>query len=428
MNQASHTRTLRAASARQQGDTYQERAFWLKVCRLFERHTKVERVGYEIDDVPHFDDIAVLYSEPIPDAHGEMISADYYQIKWHVNQAGSLTCDALTDPSFLGSQSTSLLQRLHEATTATSAGQPARFNFVTTWGIRDDDALAKLVSGRDGELRLNALFSQGSSHRFSRLVRQWSEHLGVNHEELRLILARLRFCANSYSLDRLTRTLSGNMAKVGLAAVEHGSRSNPYDSLIERLLSEGRNMFTAEEIRRICEQEGLWIGLESSHRAPLVGIRSFLRFAEHMEDEVDYLLDLADLFDGREIRVSQHWNSEVGPKIREFMRYSIAPLDECLLNLSTHSSIAFAAGYELDPKSGVQVSLLQNTASGRSIWEAFPGAAPQRTNLWQVSEVNAHPEGGDVGVILSVTHDAYSEVLDYVQEYVPQLGRILGML
>ena len=50
---------MRAVSARQQGDTYQERAFWLKACRLFERHTKVARVGYEVPDVPHFDDIVV---------------------------------------------------------------------------------------------------------------------------------------------------------------------------------------------------------------------------------------------------------------------------------------------------------------------------------------------------------------------------------
>ncbi len=238
---------MKAVSARQQGDTYQGRAFWLEACRLFERHTKVARVGCEIDDVPHFDDIAAVYSEPIRDAHGELVSADYYQIKWHVDQGGALTCNALTDPSFVGSKSTSLLQRLHEAAKTTSArSESARFNFVTTWSIPADDALAKLVSGRDGELRLDVLFGQSKSHRFSRVIDRWSDDLGVGDEELRRVLARLRICANSCSLDQLTRTLSDHMARVGLRAVSHGSRANPYDSLIERWKTRSTTCWTLQ--------------------------------------------------------------------------------------------------------------------------------------------------------------------------------------
>ena len=75
-------------------------------------------------------------------------------------------------------------------------------------------------------------------------------------------------------------------------------------------------------------------------------------------------------------------------KIREFMTGSVAPLSQCRLYLSPHSSIAFAAGYELDPKSGIQASLVQNTASGRSIWEFYRGAATDHANPWGVSEVN----------------------------------------
>ena len=417
---------MRAVSARQQGDTYQGRAFWLKACRLFERHTKVARVGCEIDDVPHFDDIAVFYSEPIRDAHGEFISADYYQIKWHVDQGGSLTCDALTDPAFLGSKSTSLLQRLHQAVATTSArAQSARFNFVTTWGVAADDALAKLVSGRDGEVRLDVLFGQSNSLRFTRLVDRWSQHLDVDHGELRRVLARLRLCASSSSLDGLTRRLSSNMARVGLRAVDHGSRANPYDSVIERLLSERRKMFTAAEVRSICEQEGLWTGPHSGHAVPLIGIRSFLRFSEHMEDEVDCLLDVAGLFDGREISAQEYWNTRVGPKIRDFMARSVTPLDQCRLHLSTHSSIAFAAGYELDPKSGTQVSLSQNTAGGRLIWEPPLGPDGGNTNPWSVSEISVNLSGSDVGIVLCVTHDACSEVLGYVQHHLPQLGQLL---
>jgi len=417
---------VKGISARQQGDNYQERAFWLKACRLFQKHTKVAQVGYEIADVPHFDDVAVFYSDPIPDTHGESISTDYYQLKWHADYAGSLTCDAMIDPSFVGSKKTSLLQGLHKAVTTTSAqSQCARFNFVTTWGIRDDNILAKLVGGRDGEIRLAKLFGSNSSNPFRKIRQKWSDHLDVDEDELQAVLARLRICASSFSLDRLTRILSNSLVSAGLRPIEYDKRSNPYESLIRRLHAEGRSTFSKTDIQSICEQEDLWMGTDIDLDTPLVGIRSFLRFAEHMEDEVDHMLDMVSLFDGRQIQVPEHWNAEVGPKIHKFIAGTIVPLGRFQLQLSAHSSIAFATGYELDPKSGVEVSLLQNSAGGSSVWEIPVNSVARREDLWRVSVRDVNPEGCDVGIVLSVTHNACPEVLDYVQRHLPQLGRML---
>ena len=417
---------MKGVSARQQGDSYQERAFWLKTCRLFRRHTKVAQVGYEVPDIPHFDDVAVLYSEPIPDAHGEPISADYYQFKWHADQAGSLTCDAMIDPSFVRSKKTSLLQRLHGAVKATAAqSQRARFSLVTTWGIDANDPLAKLMSGKDSEVRLDVLFGSSPSNRFHKVRQEWTDHLDVDEDELRQILSRFRICASSPALDRLTRTLSDNLASVGLSPIEYGKRSNPYDSLIERLHAESRYMFTAEDIQDICEQEDLWVGTNMEHDTPVVGIRSFLRFAEHIEDEVDPFLDLVSLFDGRQILASEYWSTEVGPRIQEFICGEVIPLGRFRLQLSAHSSIAFAAGYELDPKSGVEVTLLQNSAGGSSLWEIPATSAARREDLWTVTDLDVNPKGRDVGIVLSATHNACPEVLDYVNSHLPQLGRLL---
>ena len=153
----------RAVSARQQGDTYQARAFWLKACRLFLPHTKVERVGYEINDMPHFDDIAVFYGSEASDWHGNPLDSDYYQIKWHVDLSGSMTLESLVDPMFIGSRSTSLLQRLKEAfETSSDRGESARFNFVTTWGVQSQDILGRLVSGSNGQVRMDTLFSDSA--------------------------------------------------------------------------------------------------------------------------------------------------------------------------------------------------------------------------------------------------------------------------
>ena len=151
------------------------------------------------------------------------------------------------------------------------------------------------------------------------------------------------------------------------------------------------------------------MGTEIDHDTPLVGIRSFLRFAEHMEDEVDHnhMLDLVSLFDGRQIQAPEHWNAEVGPRIHEFITGTIAPLGRFRLQLSAHSSIAFATGYELNPKSGVEVSLLQNSAGGSSVWEIPVNSVARREDLWSVSELDRQPgRGCDIGIVLSVTHNA----------------------
>ena len=100
-------------------------------------------------------------------------------------------------------------------------------------------------------------------------------------------------------------------------------------------------------------------------------------------------------------------------------------LSQCNLYLFAHSSIAFAAGYELDPKSGTRVSLVQNTAAGRSIWASSSVTPNRNSDPWSVSDISAHPNGREVGIVLSVTHDASSEVLAHVQDHIPQLGHLL---
>lgn len=155
-----------AVVARQQGDDYQARIFWLEACRLFSRYSKVARVAYELNRIKAFDDVVVTYSAPLPDERGGVVTADYSQAKFHVDQAGSLTCQSLIDPKAIGATSFSLLQRLHAAVKATH-GVGMRFNLISAWGIHPDDGLAEIVSNRNGELRLDRLFD-GTTDRSAR--------------------------------------------------------------------------------------------------------------------------------------------------------------------------------------------------------------------------------------------------------------------
>ena len=98
----------RAVSARIQGDDYQLRYFWLQVCRLFQTHTKVATVGYEVADARAFDDVVVSYNPPVNNDRGGVITTDYFQLKFHVSQDDAIRFDSLMDPQFIGATRDSL--------------------------------------------------------------------------------------------------------------------------------------------------------------------------------------------------------------------------------------------------------------------------------------------------------------------------------
>ncbi len=92
-----------------------------------------------------------------------------------------------------------------------------------------------------------------------------------------------------------------------------------------------------------------------------VGIRSFLRWAENLEDDTDAMLDLLQWFNGRSIRFPELWQQQIYPAVEGFLSRTLRPGQRCHIHLHTHASIAFAAGYCLDSKSGIDVAVIQST-------------------------------------------------------------------
>ena len=86
----------------------QLRYFWLQMCRLFQTHTKVATVGYEVADARAFDDVVVSYNPPVNNDRGGVITTDYFQLKFHVSQDDAIRFDSLMDPQFIGATRDSL--------------------------------------------------------------------------------------------------------------------------------------------------------------------------------------------------------------------------------------------------------------------------------------------------------------------------------
>jgi hypothetical protein len=163
-------------------------------------------------------------------------------------------------------------------------------------------------------------------------------------------------------------------------------------------------------------------------RAVLVGVRSFTRRAEDME-EMDHLLRLENHFDGRRIRSPELWREAVYPELDAFLGGNLNGHDRYLLHLSAHTTIAFACGYLLDPKSGVDVVPVQRTG-GKQEWRPAvdPGEARHGLpeELWTLKPVPLRENGPDIVMALSMTRDVLEDAVEYARENIPTAGRILG--
>ena len=415
----------KAVIARKAGDEYQDDWFWLQGARLL-KGAPVARVGYEIEDVIGFDDVAVYYDKPVPDEFGDHVSADYYQVKVHVDYSGAFTTVALTQPGFIRSSSSSLLQRAQTVQqTLAPQGRGVRLFVVSPWPIHPDDALAKLVSTQNGEIRMDTLFTGGSGSKMGVVRKLWATHLGLSSEnELRQVLRPLRIRPGPPQ-SFLREEVSHALAAAGFAPIDCRIPGNPYHAVIQNLHRQGRTTFSRPELSEACKAAGLFLGTPAQDsNATRLGIRSFLQWAEHLEDDTDHLLDLLPLFDNRMIRNQGAWESEALPMVRQFLEKHVKPGNHYRLFLDTHSSIAFAAGHALGMKSGAHVVPMQRLAYGRVPWDSSDSSSENDSELWTFDEELLNG-GNEVAVAVSVTHDIINDVRLFVNTNIPAVGRLV---
>ena len=415
--------------ALQMGFDYQALIFWRHICRLFETRTKVERVGYELDEIKSFDDVVISYHTPVPDGTGGYTSKDYYQIKFHVDQNGSITFEALTNPEFIGATKYSLLQKLQNAIGQCGDGNGCRFYLVMPWAIHPDDALRKLVSNDHGAINLNRLYEGITSRSEMGGVRQkWGTHLEIGDDDLRGVIRPLRIHSNSINIEQMKMVLNGYLMHAGFKPLDETKLGNPYEDLTRKMHRAEMNNFTREEIQKIATEEGLYIGEGKSVEAgeiTKIGIRSFWRFAEHLEDEVDELLSLTQYFDHRHILKPELWQGRILPEVRAFIEKYVDSNKPVYLYLDTHGAIAFAAGYYSDSKGRSAFIPMQcGIGRKRELWT--PTDATLSDRGWRVENKQMNADGGEVAVAVSITHSVTEDVIDYAVRSLPQIGELMS--
>lgn len=416
--------------ARMQGDDYQALYFWYKACNLFHPHSKVKTVSYEYDLAKSFDDVVLEYKEPISDEYDRLIDADFYQIKFHVVHSGEMTFSSLIDPSFINATSVSFLQRLHDAVVSMrTQGKQCRFFLVTPWSIPANDQLADLVSNVGGELRLDKLMEGKTDQSQMGEVRKlWREHLGLTDDhELLSILKSLRLFPSSGNMKNLLEKTNLGLISIGLTPIEEGTVTNKYIDMIKGLLKKGRFSFTKDELIEKFKIEGLWSGVLPIEKNQIInlGIRSFPRWAENMENETNSMLCLTKYFDGRYLKGTSSWENDIIKDVDHFVKSYIVSANTYNLHLDTHLSVAFATGYVLDVKSGISVAPVQRGFNGRTeIWRPTDLSLSENYIDWIYNDINFE-QGDDVAIAIAPTHDISDDVSYFITEKGLPIGRLI---
>lgn len=156
--------------------------------------------------------------------------------------------------------------------------------------------------------------------------------------------------------------------------------------------------------------------------APLVlGIRS----REPLGNRPAQTLDLTRHFDDRFILKDSLWGTAVLPELRDFLSPALTGGQPLVLDFAAHASIAFAAGYILERKSGLEITVRQRLRNGVRNWTPDAGPLPEGP-YWQAEEdLVLDASARDVAVAVGLTLPVLDDVRIYLEREKLPVRRIL---
>jgi SMODS-associated and fused to various effectors sensor domain len=415
-----------AVLPRWHGDNYQARIFWENALNLLDGTSCVVEVTFEADGPKAFDDVVVRYEPAVVRSGLQRVTADYHQVKWHVEYGGRFGYADFINPEFIGATKFSILERLADARKKAGAG--ACFSFITTYRIADGDPLAELVSANDRSLLVEKLFDGTTDKsRMGGVRKLWREHLGLpDDESLREIVTGFRIFEGYRSLEELKESIVLRAKTVGVLTTAPTSSDFRFDELARALKKLGLNSFTRATFQQLCKDEGLLTEILAAADPSLpIAIRTFLGPASDIVGALpeDTLL-LTDSFRQRYLRDDVDWQRDIRPQVEAFLRTKVTQSARLRLILDAHASVAFLAGSVLDVKSGVSVELVQKGRVGSRVWRA-DDASEKSGAAFQITEVKLG-DGPDIAIAISVAQSADAAARAYSAASLPQVGRLVS--
>ncbi len=157
-----------------------------------------------------------------------------------------------------------------------------------------------------------------------------------------------------------------------------------------------------------------------------IALQSFEGWGDQLTRSSDRVLSVVSSFEPkgnsperRYIRSHDLWNQKLLPQIRRFLAEAARQERPLILEMQAHQTLAFTAGYLLEAKSGLNLSLRQRGITGTSLWHAGVGKVKKKTPLWQEFEDPTEgiidPESRDLALAISITRPVTASVRGYIK-------------
>jgi hypothetical protein len=170
-----------------------------------------------------------------------------------------------------------------------------------------------------------------------------------------------------------------------------------------------------------------------------LGIRTFsdtggvFVWGQEMDQECDEILDLRPFFTGkgnRYIKDPAFWRTEITPRLREFLAGAATTRRRLHLNLAAHASLAFAAGFMLNVKSGLDITLRQRVRGADPVqeWRVAAVAPDHEEKLFrELPDLPGDAQSSDVAMALGITRSILPDVQHYLERAPLAVGRTLAV-
>lgn len=412
----------KAVAARIFGDDYQALVFWLEACKMLIGEDDIECVEIESNDVKSLDDVVVHYHDGHRGSSGRIIRKAFYQVKYHVDYRNSLSASALVDPGFINASSVSFLKR------AKKAWDDYRLTgliivLYNTWGIDSTDVLGELISSEDGHFEVEKMMTAKPRSKIGKLRDSWAKHLECDAEELEDFLGSIRIVQGG-TLSEVRAALNDRLARAGLKTMLHSNPLSPYADLARALIKSERTRLNRDQLIECCKESKLWDGGPwRKITGKALAIRSRERGTGGFDSWGDARLDLLPYFKERALCSGLDWSDDVGKRIVQFLARNARIGDSVTLWLPAHYTVFALAGYALDARSGVAVTVRQLGTYGVQEW-AIPLPEDNKCGAsvcLRHNDIKLSAVGTDLAVAIGVSQEISGDVEEYLKGNVPSV-------
>jgi hypothetical protein len=292
------------------GMDYQHLCSWYHVLELLKPRWNVARVRVEDEDAVSADDVTVRLTE------GSRLPDRYYQIKYHMNQAGQYSTDYLIARK--GNES-SLLQKLFKSWRTLRDADPNRsfeIRLISNWGWDTGDKLKPCIGGAANGL-VEEFFTATEKMDVGKLRKKWRDELAASPADFEAFMRTLRFKLGFDCWEELARGVSDRMDSLGLKS--QPSHLLIAAGIIRDWIKAGPQDITLEILESTLRTHDLFLPPETE---PAVHIHLVTIKEQKYDFEPDYMLDWRPQFvgpaneKGHLLTKPGDWNAVLLPKLK----------------------------------------------------------------------------------------------------------------